>query len=385
LGQNDQDAPASGLRLLAVDRSQVTVAWASAQGEGADRLERRRLPDGSWVSVVEITDDQGEHTDAGLEPGASYAYRIVAFRRILGPTVSGSQAAARLSVPLAGASEVTLIAEDAGDGNGNDHAIWCSPMLLLSDDTDLPLASLDAVAAHVGWGGPREPEARTVGGQVYEQSLWAHAPSRIRYELPPEAQRLETAVGIDDSRGDQGSVQFIIELVFTSSPDEALTVTMKDWFRSPGDTAYYVDGDRGSDANTGISEADAWRTLDRVNDTVFAPGDQLLFRAATRYSGQLLLRGSGSEGQPIVVRQYGDGPRPRIDADGRFFEHGPQPRPSPNGRPHRGARLRHGPPHLPEESLHSRCQQRSPERPGRSRPSVGERRQREVPLRRSAH
>jgi hypothetical protein len=320
LGQTGQDVPPSGLRLVEVDRSLATVAWTLPRGAGAFRLERRLLPSGGWVHVVELTDGQSEYTDSGPEPGASYAYRITAFRQTLGPTVSGDQAAARLSVPVAGASEVALIAEDAGDGNGNDHAIWCSPTLLLSDDTDLPLAFLDPVAAHVGWGEPREPEARTVGGQVYEQSVWAHAPSRIRYELPPEAQRLETAVGIDDSRGDQGSVQFIIELIFTDPPNEDLTVTMKDWFRSPGDTTYYVDAERGSDANTGTSEADAWRTLDRVNDTVFARGDQLFFRAGTRYSGQLVLRGSGADGRPIVLRKYGDGPRPRIDAEGRFPE-----------------------------------------------------------------
>ena len=40
-------------------------------------------------------------------------------------------------------------------------------------------------------------------------------------------------------------------------------------------TAYYVDSRGGNDANTGMSPAAAWQTLDRVNGTTVKPGDQL--------------------------------------------------------------------------------------------------------------
>ena len=82
---------------------------------------------------------------------------------------------------------------------------------------------------------------------------------------------------------------------------------------SHGNTTYYVDSQQGDDANLGTSPSKAWRTLDRVNAMTFAPGDQILFRAGTRYTGQLRLQGSGKEGAPIVVAAFGEGPRPRID------------------------------------------------------------------------
>jgi hypothetical protein len=53
-----------------------------------------------------------------------------------------------------------------------------------------------------------------------------------------------------------------------------------------------------------------------VNGTVLAPGDSVLFRAGTRYGGQLRPRGSGRKGRPIAIGSYGRGPRPRIDGNG---------------------------------------------------------------------
>jgi len=89
---------------------------------------------------------------------------------------------------------------------------------------------------------------------------------------------------------------------------------------SPGNTTYYVDSHRGDDANSGAAPDKAWRTLDRVNAVTFAPGDRILFRAGTRYTGQLRPQGSGKEGAPIVIRSFGEGPRPRIDGEGKVSE-----------------------------------------------------------------
>ncbi len=90
--------------------------------------------------------------------------------------------------------------------------------------------------------------------------------------------------------------------------------------RSPGDTTYYVDAEFGDDANDGRAPERAWRTLERVNRMVFAPGDRILFRAGTRYIGRLWPQGSGGPGRPIAIACYGEGPRPRIDAEGRYPE-----------------------------------------------------------------
>jgi hypothetical protein len=85
-----------------------------------------------------------------------------------------------------------------------------------------------------------------------------------------------------------------------------------------------VDSAAGDDSATGISPPQAWRTLERVNDQIFAPGDRLRFKSGGRWSGQLRPQGSGKlvDGQPmpIVAGRYGDGPRPRIDGEGHVLD-----------------------------------------------------------------
>ncbi len=91
-------------------------------------------------------------------------------------------------------------------------------------------------------------------------------------------------------------------------------------FRSPGNTVYYADSEKGNDENSGTSQRKAWRTLRRVNSTVFAAGDKILFKAGTNYKGQLKPQGSGSQSKPIIIDMYGDGNKPRIDGEGAVLD-----------------------------------------------------------------
>jgi hypothetical protein len=99
---------------------------------------------------------------------------------------------------------------------------------------------------------------------------------------------------------------------------------------------YYVDSQSGDDAHSGTAPAQAWRSLEKVNAQVFQPGDQVLFKSGTHYTGQLKPQGSGKAapsepgdaGQsiparirpytPIKIGRYGEGPMPRLDGEGRF-------------------------------------------------------------------
>src|SRR5690349_12018288 len=88
---------------------------------------------------------------------------------------------------------------------------------------------------------------------------------------------------------------------------------------------YYVDGANGDDARDGTSPATAWRSLERANQLVLQSGDQLLFKAGMRYTGQLRPQGSGSmgdDGKPLLIRigKYGEGDLPRIDGEGRVLD-----------------------------------------------------------------
>ena len=81
-------------------------------------------------------------------------------------------------------------------------------------------------------------------------------------------------------------------------------------------SAYYVDSAAGNDSNPGTSPASAWKTLAKVNSTTFLPGDRILLRSGSVWRGQLWPKGSGREGQPIVLDTYGGGVRPMINGSG---------------------------------------------------------------------
>ncbi|KJK33441.1 hypothetical protein UK23_46065 [Lentzea aerocolonigenes] len=85
-------------------------------------------------------------------------------------------------------------------------------------------------------------------------------------------------------------------------------------------TAYYVDATGGNDSASGLDSAHAWRSLARVNSTTFQPGDQILLRAGSRWTGQLWPKGSGTAAMPITIGGYGTGTAPRIDGAGQVAD-----------------------------------------------------------------
>jgi len=81
-------------------------------------------------------------------------------------------------------------------------------------------------------------------------------------------------------------------------------------------TTYFVDSVNGSDSERGTRMAAAWKSLDKVNQTTFRPGDRILFRSGGAWSGQLHPKGSGVAGDPIIIDKYGTGPLPLIAGEG---------------------------------------------------------------------
>ena len=75
---------------------------------------------------------------------------------------------------------------------------------------------------------------------------------------------------------------------------------------------YFVSPE-GNDEASGLSIKAAWKTIDRVNQTVFQPGDSLLFKAGSIWYGQLQPQGSGTPGNPIILSGYGSKERPVIN------------------------------------------------------------------------
>jgi hypothetical protein len=80
--------------------------------------------------------------------------------------------------------------------------------------------------------------------------------------------------------------------------------------------AYYVDAVIGNDTNDGKSAETAWKTLANVNAQTFQPGDRIYLKSGSVWTGQLLLRGSGTQTNPIIVDMYDGTAKPRIDGNG---------------------------------------------------------------------
>ena len=73
-------------------------------------------------------------------------------------------------------------------------------------------------------------------------------------------------------------------------------------------TDYYVSS-TGLDANRGTSPAEAWRTIQRVNNDQYRPGDRILFEGGTTFSGNLFLDAvdAGAPDAPVTIGSYGTG------------------------------------------------------------------------------
>src|SRR5262245_58349664 len=77
-------------------------------------------------------------------------------------------------------------------------------------------------------------------------------------------------------------------------------------------TNYYV-STSGNDANNGTSPSTPWKTIAKVNNRTFLPGDFILFRRGNMWREQVTLKSSGVAGNPITFGAYDTGPRPIIN------------------------------------------------------------------------
>ena len=102
-----------------------------------------------------------------------------------------------------------------------------------------------------------------------------------------------------------------------------LLLTMLSAFTA-GAGDFHVDAKRGDDANDGLTEATAWRTVPRAQKQRLAAGDRLLLRAGCvwRLEKPFSVRVRGTRESPAVVTRYGEGPAPelRTSLDGLAFD-----------------------------------------------------------------
>lgn len=100
-------------------------------------------------------------------------------------------------------------------------------------------------------------------------------------------------------------------------PDEAPVQAR----RSTARRTFYV-SPSGDDAASGEQPDQAWRSLERVNQQLLAPGESVLLQGGASFAGTLRIEhdDSGSVDAPVIISSYGEG-RARIDAgDGSAIE-----------------------------------------------------------------
>ncbi|GGJ15555.1 hypothetical protein GCM10010052_11190 [Paenarthrobacter histidinolovorans] len=155
--------------------------------------------------------------------------------KVTTPVLGATSAPLPLTVDVTGAQYVELVADDAGDSNGNDHSDWADARFTCSSTAQEPPApvlngtvfasDLPWIGSVNGWG-PAERDrangeqnagdgpALRLDGVVYSKGIGVHADSKISIATEAKCTAFTAVVGVDDAKlnkGLHGSVVFIVK------------------------------------------------------------------------------------------------------------------------------------------------------------------------------
>ena len=89
--------------------------------------------------------------------------------------------------------------------------------------------------------------------------------------------------------------------VFAAAPVTASAAGNGESGRGTG-TTYYVSSVDGDDSNNGMSEDQAFETLDKINEITLGPGDEVVFLFGSFFEDLALhIKGSGWVVAPLIV------------------------------------------------------------------------------------
>ncbi|NOU62258.1 hypothetical protein [Marinifilum caeruleilacunae] len=69
---------------------------------------------------------------------------------------------------------------------------------------------------------------------------------------------------------------------------------------------FYIDSNDGDDNNDGLSESGAWKTLCKIGQHIFVPGDTIKFKRGSNFNTTLHVSQSGLPNKYIVLTDYGN-------------------------------------------------------------------------------
>lgn len=101
----------------------------------------------------------------------------------------------------------------------------------------------------------------------------------------------------------------VVVLLVTNGISNEYIVVRAETANGLGNTGktYYVDADNGDDNNSGLSEKQAWQSIQKVNETTFEPGDAILLKRGCVWTDvSLMPQGSGDENNQNYISCYGD-------------------------------------------------------------------------------
>jgi hypothetical protein len=75
---------------------------------------------------------------------------------------------------------------------------------------------------------------------------------------------------------------------------------------------YFIDSVLGNDSNNGLSADSPWKSHTMVESAPLQPGDTVYFARGSVWTGGIQIDSSGSDGQPIVLTNYGTGELPKF-------------------------------------------------------------------------
>jgi hypothetical protein len=260
---------------------------------------------------------------AGVEPGHAEQREIVQTAQSTGTNPVGP---ARLVETRSGAGETTIDRQLEGIGERPAGSTLEVPVLgrggvpsvsvgavFLNVTAVFPAASGYLTVYPCGTTRPLASNVNYTAGQVVPNAVLAKVGAGGKvciYTLAPTHLVVDVNGYTSDGAGTNPVGSVPATTVASSTTTLATTTSAAPVVSG---RSFFVDGVAGSDANAGTSPDSPWRSLDKVNRTVFSPGDVVSFKRGSSWSTGLVLNSSGTAGAPITYRAYGTGPAPTID------------------------------------------------------------------------